>query len=157
MIFTEAIGNCLFVAGIVLIIVFRFYNGKYSFVLLFVGIGLIGSRFAMNEIVVLKASQKKETLLTFGSSIDYTFQDGTSSNVSVSSNTLVNDTQDKLIVEKVEYGSYSSISSGDNVVNNIEPYSFAHLEHSVSYYFEEPPKTIRVKGGGSTTRYWLHK
>jgi hypothetical protein len=157
MIFTDTLGNCLIVAGIALFIVFRFYKGKYSFVLLFAAIGLIGSRFAMNEIVVLKTNQKKETLLTFGSSFNYTFQDGTSSNVSVSSNTLVNDTQDKLIVEKVEYGSYSSISSGDNFVNNIEPYSYAQLESSVSYYFEEPPKTIRVKGGGSTTRYWLHK
>lgn len=111
----------------------------------------------MNEIVVLKANQKREKLLTFGSSFDYTFQDGTTSNISVSSNTLVNDTYEKLIIEKVEYSAYSSLSSGDNVVNNIEPYSYAKLGNSVSYYFEEPPKTIRVKGGGSTTRYWLHK
>jgi hypothetical protein len=105
----------------------------------------------------LKANQEKEILLTFGSSIDYTFQDGTSTNLLVSSNTLVNDTQDKLIVEKVEYSTYSSISSGDNIVNIIEPYSFSQLGSSVSYFFEEPPKTISVKGGGSTTRYWLHK
>ncbi len=157
MIFTDTVGNCLFVAGIALLIFFVYYNGKYSYVLLFSAIGLIYSRFGTNEIVVLKENQEKEILLTFGSSIDYTFQDGTSSNLSVSSNTLVNDTQDKLIVEKVEYSTYSSISSGNNIVNIIEPYSFAQLVNSVSFYFEAPPETISVKGGGSTTRYWLHK
>jgi hypothetical protein len=157
MIFTDTVGNCLFVAGIALLIFFVYYNGKYSYVLLFSAIGLIYSRFGTNEIVVLKANQEKEILLTFGSSIDYSFQDGASSNVSVSSNTLVNDTRDKLIVEKVEYSTYSSISSGNNIVNIIEPYSFAQLGSSVSFYFEAPPKTISVKGGGSTTRYWLHK
>jgi hypothetical protein len=157
MILTDTTGNYLIYAGIAFFIVFGFYKGKYRYILLLAGIGLIGSRFAMNEIVVLKANQKREKLLTFGSSFDYTFQDGTTSNVSVSSNTLVNDTYEKLIIEKVEYSAYSSLSSGDNVVNNIEPYSYAKLGNSVSYYFEEPPKTIRVKGGGSTTRYWLHK
>jgi hypothetical protein len=157
MIFTDTVGNYLLFAGIALVIVFGFYNGKFRFILLLAGIGLLASRYAMNEIVVLKENQKKETLLTFGKSFDYTFQDGTSANVSVSSNTLVNDTHDKLIIEKVEYSTYSSRSSGDNILNNIEPYSYAQLGYSVSYYFEEPPKKIRVKGGGSTTRYWLHK
>ena len=157
MIFTDTIGNYLIYAGIAFFIVFRFYKGKYRFIFLLAGIGLIGSRFTMNEIVVLKANQNREKILTFGSNFDYTFQDGTTSNISVSSNTLVNDTYEKLIIEKVEYSAYSSLSSGDNIVNNIEPYSYAQLGNSVSYYFEEPPKTIRVKGGGSTTRYWLHK
>jgi len=157
MIFTDTIGNYLIYAGIAFFIVFGFYKGKYRFIFLLAGIGLIGLRFTMNEIVVLKANQNREKILTFGSNFDYTFQDGTTSNISVSSNTLVNDTYEKLIIEKVEYSAYSSLSSGDNVVNNIEPYSYAKLGNSVSYYFEEPPKTIRVKGGGSTTRYWLHK
>jgi hypothetical protein len=157
MIFTDTIGNYLIYAGIAFFIVFGFYKGKYRFIFLLAGIGLIGSRFTMNEIVVLKANQNREKILTFGSNFDYTFQDGTTSNISVSSNTLVNDTYEKLIIEKVEYSAYSSLSSGDNIVNNIEPYSYAQLGNSVSYYFEESPKTIRVKGGGSTTRYWLHK
>jgi hypothetical protein len=157
MIITDTIGNYLIFAGIVLFIVFRFYNGKHRYVLLLAAIGFIGSRFAMKEIVVLKTNQKKETYLTFGSSFNYTFQNGNSYVIPVSSNTLINDTEDKLVVEKVEYSSYSSISSGDNIENNIDPFSYQQLANSVNYFYEEPPKTIRVKGGGTTTRFWLHK
>jgi hypothetical protein len=157
MILTDTIGNYLIYAGIALFIVFGFYKGKYRFIFLLCGIGLIGLRFNMNEIVVLKSNQKREKLLTFGSSFDYTFQDGSTSNISLSSNTLVNDTDDKLIIEEVEYSTYSSLNTGDNIVKQIESFSYTQLGNSVDYYFEEPPKTIRVKGGGSTTRYWLHK
>ena len=157
MILTDTTGNYLIYAGIAFFIVFGFYKGKYRYILLLAGIGLIGSRFAMNEIVVLKANQKREKLLTFGSSFDYTFKDGITSTISVSSNTLVNDTEDNLVIEEVEYSTYSSLSDEDKVVNNIESFSYAQLGNSVDYYFQDPPKTIRVKGGGSTTRYWLHK
>lgn len=157
MILTDTTGNYLIYAGIAFFIVFGFYKGKYRYILLLAGIGLIGSRFAMNEIVVLKANQKREKLLTFGSNFDYTFKDGTTSTISVSSNTLVNDTEDNLVIEEVEYSTYSSLSDEDKVVNNIESFSYAQLGNSVDYYFQDPPKTIRVKGGGSTTRYWLHK
>lgn len=157
MILTDTTGNYLIYAGIAFFIVFGFYKGKYRYILLLAGIGLIGSRFAMNEIVVLKANQKREKLLTFGNSFGYTFKDGTTSTISVSSNTLVNDTEDNLVIEEVEYSTYSALSDEDKVVNNIESFSYAQLGNSVDYYFQDPPKTIRVKGGGSTTRYWLHK
>ena len=156
MILTNTIGNYLIFAGIALFVVFRFYNGKYRYVLLLAGIGLLGSRFAMKEIVVIKANQKQETFLTFGRRFDYTFQNGNSTDIPLGSNTLIDDTQDKLVIEKVEYSAYSSIGSGENIETNIEPFSYQQLENSVSYFYEEPPKTIRVKGGGTTTRYWLH-
>jgi hypothetical protein len=125
MILTDTTGNYLIYAGIAFFIVFGFYKGKYRYILLLAGIGLIGSRFAMNEIVVLKANQKREKLLTFGNSFDYTFKDGTTSTISVSSNTLVNDTEDNLVIEEVEYSTYSSLSDEDKVVNNIESFSYA--------------------------------
>jgi hypothetical protein len=65
MILTDTTGNYLIYAGIAFFIVFGFYKGKYRYILLLAGIGLIGSRFAMNEIVVLKANQKREKLLHY--------------------------------------------------------------------------------------------
>ena len=157
MIITETTGNYIVITGVVLIVAFRFFKGKYQFILLLAGIGLIGSIYAMNEIVVLKANQEHETLLTFKSSLDYTFKNGNSSVIPISNNTLINDTQDNLVIEKVEYSAYSSIGSGENTETNLDPFSYQQLENPVSFFYKEPPKTIRVKGGGTTTRYWLHK
>ncbi len=157
MIITYTFGNYIIFAGIALIIAFAFYKGKYRYILLLAGIGSFVARYSMNHIVVLKANQKRESLLTFGSSFNYTFQNGNSTRINVSSNTLVNDTEEELIIEKVEYSTFSSLSDEDKVVKNIESFSFVQLVNSVDYYYENPPKTIRVKGRSSTTRYWLHK
>lgn len=157
MVFTNAIGNYLIIAGIASFIILRFYKGKFPFIFLFIGLLLLGLRFWMKKIVVLKENNIQETLLTYSSNFEYKFQDGTISMVPVGGNTLINDSKDKLTVEKVEYSSYASFSGDDNIVATINPFSFSELENSISYYYEEPPKTIRVKGGGSTTRYWLHK
>lgn len=157
MIISNTTGNYIIFTGIALIIAFALYKGKYRYILLLAGISSFVARFSMNHIVVLKENQKRESLLTFGSSFNYTFQNGRTSRITVTSNTLINDTEENLIVEEVEYSTFSSFSDENNVVKNIESFTYTQLGKGIDYYYKDPPKTIRVKGGGSTTRYWLHK
>ena len=145
MIINDTIGNYLIIAGVILIFFFRRFNGKYQFILFLAGIVLIVIRFTMNEILVLKSNSEHETLLTFGSSYDYTFKNGNSCIIPISDNTLINDTQDNLVIEKLEYSTYSSIGSGENSKTYLQPFSYQKLENSVDYFYAEPPKTISVK------------
>lgn len=156
MILHESFGTFLIVAGIVSFVALRLYKGKFRYIFLILGIGFIGVRFTLTEIKVLKGEGRKIDILTFGKSIEYKFQSGKTMLVPISDNTLINDTQEKLFVEEVEYSTYSSYSEGKKIVERIDPYSFNRLTNSIDYYFKNPPKTIRVKGGGTTSRYWLH-
>ena len=69
-------------------------------------------------------------------------------------NFVLNNTSENLILESLSYStSYSSytpeiiyISPGINPINV-----------QINFIFSTPPETIRVKSGGTTTRWYLHK
>ena len=153
---TETVGSYLFVAGVVSLLILRIFGGKYWYVFLLLGIGFIGSRMAMDNIVIVKDNNVKEEYLTFLDNFDYTFFDGRKCEISVRNNTIINDSPKKVIIEKVEYSRVESLNFGDNIEFTISPYQYTNLVNSVDFYYTEPPKTISVRSGASCTRYWLH-
>jgi hypothetical protein len=147
----------ILLAGIASLVVLRFCRGKFWYVFLFLGIILLGIRFSMNSFTVLTGDEKHVKYYTFNRSIDYSFSNGKTMAIKIGNNTLINNTNYTLTVEKVEYGvsSYSTNSNPD--VTTIRSYSTIDLSNSVNYFYTQPPNSIRVKGGGGRTRYWLHK
>jgi hypothetical protein len=143
-------------AGLILIVTFRFYSGKYSFVLLIGGVFLIVLRFLMDKVTILNDYRCKKSYYTIKSNIEYVFSNGETQNVSVGSNTLINDTPEDFTIEEVHYSSTLSFGNGNTIVQNVKPFSSYQLENGISDYFDEPPQQISVKRGSSTTRYWLH-
>ena len=119
----------------------------------------MGHRLVMDKVTILTENNEKQKYLTFKNSVFYTFKNGVTKTISIKDNTLINDTYNELIIEKVEYGysKYSSSNSRDNYMTTISPYSAQDLTYSIDYFYTEPPQSIRVKAGSSKTRYWLHK
>ena len=157
---TEDMGLYIFLAGLGSVLVLRFYGGKYWYIFLTIGFILMGLRFVMDNVTILTGNNKKQDFLTLKSSHFYTFKNGTTITISIEDNTLINDTDNEYIIDKVKYGYYSkyySSSSQDNYMTTISPYSAKILTYSIDYFYDDPPKSIRVKGGSSTLRYWLHK
>lgn len=146
----------IFVLGFLLLLVFRFYTGKYRFTFLMGGILLLVLRFSMDKVTILENNKTKEDFYTFKKSIEFNFSNGRTLIVPVGSNTFINNTSGKYVIEKVQYGSTPTFGIGDVFIQNVMPYSGCQLESGIDYYFEDPPKQISVKRGGSTIRYWLH-
>lgn len=154
---SDNMGFYLFFAGLGSLFILRFYSGKYWYIFLILGFGLVSLRFVMDKVTILTGNNEKREYLTFKKKFTYSFKNGETQSITISDNTLINDTEDKLIIEKVIYSRYASSSSGDNYMTTISPFSSEILNYSVNYFYNEPPSSISVKGGGSTTRYWLHK
>lgn len=157
---TEDMGLYFFLAGFLSILVLRFYRGKYWYIFLILGFSLIGLFFVMDNVTILTGNNKKLEYLTLKNSHFYTFENGTTKTISIEDNTLINDTENEFIIEKVQYGYYSKYytsNSQDNYMTTISPYSAKSLPYSIDYFYTDPPKSIRVKAGSSTLRYWLHK
>ena len=153
---TSTTGIYFVLVGIGLLLATIFYKKKIRFVFLLSGIGLIASRIAMNELILLSPGEKNQIMLVLGDKVDYTFSNGSTLEIKVMSNTIINDTEDRLMVEEVYYGSMSPLTNDDVIIGQIKPFSYTSLEYSVDYYFGKPPKKIRVQGGGYFSRYWLH-
>ena len=156
---TADMGLYIFLAGFLSILVLRFYKGKYWYIFLILGFSLIGLFFVMDDVTILRGNNEKQEYITLKNSHFYTFENGTTKTISIEDNTLINDTENEFIIEKVEYGysKYSTSDSQDNYMTTISPYSAISLPYSIDYFYTDPPKSIRVKASSSTLRYWLHK
>ena len=154
---TDTAGLYIFLAGLACLFVLRFYNGKFWYVFLIMGIGLMALRFTMDDLVILKPNEQKEEYLTFQNSIVYTSGNGKTENVYIGSNTIINDTEFDLEVESVAYGTTAYSTNGNEHEASIPSYSCQLLSNGIDYYYNEPPSSIRVKGGGSRIKFWLHK
>jgi hypothetical protein len=112
----------------------------------------------MDKVTILSSKSEKKEYLTLKNSLFYTFKNGTTKSITIEDNTLINDTYHKLIIEKIEYGfsKYASSDSEDSFIGTIDPYSAQNLSYNIDYFFTDPPQSIRVKSGGTKTRYWVH-
>jgi len=154
---TNSFGFYLIIAGFVSLLILRFYRGKYWAIFLILGIGFFALRMSMKEVTILIGNRLSEDYLTFNRNHEYNYKNGSKEIISIEDNTLINDTEDYLVVEKLEYSTYASYTSGDNVVMDIPPYSHVQLINSIDYFYSQPPDTISVKNGGTTTRFWIHE
>jgi hypothetical protein len=153
---TSTTGIYIVLAGIGLLLASIFYKKKIRFVFLLSGIVLIVSRISMNELILLSLGEKNQIMLVLGDKVDYTFRNGSTMEIKVNINTIINDTEERLIVEEVYYGSVSPLINDDRIICEIKPFSYTSLEYPVDYYFGKPPKKIRAHGGGYFSKSWLH-
>jgi len=75
----------------------------------------------------------------------------------INNNTIINDSDYPVIIEKVHYSSMGGTNNENPYVTTIYPYTNNNSLPRIDYIFEEPPQKISEKGGSDTkTRYWLH-
>lgn len=154
---TYSIGTYLFIAGVISIIIAGSKPGKFWYIFLIVGITFITMRLKMKNITILNNSYSQTEYLTYKNSYQYILKDGNKINTLVKDNTIINDSEFELKIEKVEYG-YGSLSSNDNkIVGVISPYSCVNLNYDIDYFYKTPPNSIKVKGSDSRLRFWLHR
>ena len=70
---------------------------------------------------------------------------------------IINNSYNTLYLEEVSYTSNSSYSNSFPTKYTITGNSTYATDKSVSYIFKEPPSSIRVKSGGTITKWHLHK
>lgn len=147
-------GLYILIAGFACLLIWRVFNGKISIISLILGITLLGIRYSMKNVTVLKEGEKKEEFFTLNTTIDYIFSNGNKASIDIGDNTIINNTEYDLTVEKVFYGHSRNLNPYSTTIGS---YSYKDLEHSINYFYSQPPRLIHVKGSGSRTRYWLHK
>lgn len=120
---------------------------------------LLLSIFIFDEIIVINDETNFDRYNYFSKmgNFNFKFKNGESLSKYVDKNLIVNNTNYQLVVEQVEYGSFTNSSSQENANILIPPFSSINLEKPINYLFQEPPQTIRVKSGESRVKYWLHK
>ncbi len=149
-------GVIFLLLGIASVLVFRFYRGKFSFLFLTIGLGLIISFYVMDKVTILNSLDKKEERLAYRQSIFFSYKNGKKEYVPIKKSTLINDTEEELVIEKIEYGT-STYFIGDNVIDSVKPYSSKNISYEINFFNNTPPSSIWVKGGRSKTKYWIHK
>jgi 16S rRNA G966 N2-methylase RsmD len=117
----------------------------------------MGVRFVMDKATILTENNKKQEYLTFKNSLLYSFKNGSIEVISIDDYTIINDTDERLIIEKIECSRFSTSNSGENYMTSISPYSSKILNYSIDYFYIDPPYSIRVKNTATNIRYWLHK
>jgi hypothetical protein len=147
----------LFFSGIGFTIIAMYFKWRFWYIFLLLLLCLIGMQFAMKKLNFLTSNLQNKKFLTFKSSLTYNFRNGEKKTFSISNHTLINDTENKLIIEKVEYSRFKTSNSTENYITTIDPYSSLDLQFDIDYFYIDPPRSISVKGGSSTTRYWIHK
>ena len=68
---------------------------------------------------------------------------------------ILNNTNNILILESLSYSTYSSnqyTPQEIKITSGINP-----IDEQINFIFSTPPNTIRVKAGGTTTRWHLHR
>lgn len=154
---TDTEGLYLFLAGLACFFALRFFSGKFWYVFLIMGIGLLVFRFSMDSLVILKPNEQIEKYLTFQNSTLYTYENGRTETVYIGDHTIINDTEFNLEVESVSYGITAYSTNGNEHEAYISSYSSQPLSNSIDYYYNEPPSSIRVKSSGTQIRFWIHK
>jgi hypothetical protein len=154
---TENLGSYMLIAGVISVIISFSKPGKFWYIFLIVGATFIVMRLKMKNVMILKDYETKYKYLTYKDSIKYNLRNGEQHNYVIKENTIINDSRFELKIEKVGYGYGSLASDETKIVDVISPYSSVNLKYEVDYIYETPPNSIKVKGGGSFVKLWLHK
>ena len=153
----------LWLISILLIIVTRFYKGKYRYFTIPFIIYFFALPLTTRNVVIINNTGKPIQKSIFTSSLDFTYKSGVRVIVPIEGGELINNTDSRLYVETVEYGTnmYGSQSS-NQIVKEIEPLTYTRNTFKIDYYFQDPPSSINIsrKQGepmpSGETKYWLH-
>jgi hypothetical protein len=145
------------------LMLFRFVKSHYRYFSLFFCFYFFGIVFTTRHVTIInnEGAPSKKLLLT--SSLDFSYKSGVRVIVPIEGGELINNTDSRLYVETVEYGN-SFYGSGNNnqIIKEIEPFSYTRINYSIDYFFQDPPTTINIsRKQGETmpdkeTKYWLH-
>ena len=160
---SEAIASMTFAS--LFLLIFVFYKGKNRYFLLLPTFYffLIPLTFKHLQVLNNESSPKKTMLLT--SSKIFQFDNGTELVIDLDEGALVNNTPNKLYIEKLVYGEslFEEDNTQNTIVDSIEPYSVFNNPYYIEYYFQQPPSVIEVNVSNKSTtnkktiQYWLHK
>ncbi|MFD3275198.1 hypothetical protein [Aquirufa echingensis] len=144
--------------GLLTIILNRFYiNRKKWYWFIIFAFASFYAGYKVNEVIILTNGNRHSTYSTFYSSYDYKFKNGSVKTLLINNNTIINDSDYPVIIEKVHYSSMGGTNNENPYVATIYPYTNNNSLPRIDYIFEEPPQKISEKGGSDTkTRYWLH-
>tara|TARA_B100000963_G_scaffold175197_1_gene152347 strand:- start:489 stop:926 length:438 start_codon:yes stop_codon:yes gene_type:complete len=70
---------------------------------------------------------------------------------------IINNSNSNLYLEEVKYSSTSSFYNSEPRKYTIRMNTTYSTDKYISYIFTNPPSTISVRSGGSTTKWHLHK
>jgi hypothetical protein len=156
----------LWLVAILLIIVMRFYRGKFRYYLIPVIIYFLILPTTTRSVTIINNLDKPVHKSIFISRFDFTYKSGERVILPIpsgSANTIINNTGYTLYVETVHYSTgLENNGSNNQLIKEIDPYSSNQLNYKIDYYFQEPPSTIHIsrKQGEtmptSETNYWLH-
>ncbi|MDD7250906.1 MAG: hypothetical protein PUH21_02675 [Prevotellaceae bacterium] len=68
---------------------------------------------------------------------------------------VINKSDRQIYYAEIHYGSRYSYSSNKDVIKPIAPGSIVTIDKGLNGVFENPPRSIRVKRGSSSTRVYL--
>lgn len=156
--FTQPLELIFFGVGLLTIILNRFYiNSKYWYWFIIFAVVSIYSAFKVKNVIVLENDKVYREYSTFYSTYSYKFKNGNFKNLEITDNTLINNSDYSVIIEKVFYSTNGGVTEENPIVTTIYPYSINNSLPKIDYIFRDPPQRISEKGGGDTkTTYWLH-
>jgi hypothetical protein len=154
-----------FFLAILLFAAARFIKSHHRYFCLYLGVYLFSMIFTIGHIEILYGMKKPIKYITLASEIEYKFKNNQVLNIPIKGkNLMINNTDQILYVESVEYGEdfMSESSTTNQTVQEIQPFSLVKLKNEVGYYFEEPPVIVTTyyeqgeERPEKTTYYWLH-
>ncbi|MEY2703129.1 MAG: hypothetical protein RLY43_1767 [Bacteroidota bacterium] len=155
--FAQPIDMIFFGIGGVIILFNRLYMNRekwYLFVIFAIASIYTGSQ--VNNIIILKNNRVYQEYTTFFSNYTYSFQNGSTKNIAITDNMIINDSDYSVIVEKAFYSPNGGTTNQNPFVASIYPYTTNNSLPKIDYIFNDPPQKISEKGGGEKTIYWLH-
>jgi hypothetical protein len=151
--------------GSLFLLVFVFYKEKNRYFLLLPCFYFFLIPLTFKHFLVLESESSPEKTLVLTSSKEFHFKNGTQQNIEIDDKVLVNNTPNKLYIEKIIYGEsfFEEDETQNTIIDSIEPFSVFNNPYYIEYYFQQPPTTIKVNvkkessNNKKTIQYWLHK
>lgn len=156
--YSEPLGIIFFSMGFLTLVLYKFYIDRknwywfiiFSFASIYAGI-------KVKNVIVIENEKGYKKYSTFNSSYNYEFKNGEVKNLEIEHNTIINDSDYAVVVEKVFYSFNGGTTDENPTITTIYPYTNNNSFPQIDYIFTDPPQTISEKqGGGIKTTYWLH-
>lgn len=145
------------------LVLFRFVKSHYRYFSLFFCFYFFGIVFTTRHVTIINNLGTPSRKLLLTNSLDFTYKSGVRVIVPIEGGELINNTDSRLYVETVAYGTNINGTEGNNqIIKEIEPFTYTRNTFKIDYYFQDPPYTINIsrKQGepmpSGEIKYWLH-
>jgi hypothetical protein len=131
-------------------------KGKISLLILVFPIILIFLLDKAANTVTIIEDKEPQIYKTFYEHKLYYFKNSSPVSVRITNNTIINNTHDTLIIEKVFYG-FLLNGKNQQIISVIPPFKFENCPFPIDFLLTNPPKKINVKHDEDVIKIWLHK